>query len=529
MMAKINLKDYLERLEEPEDREAVASREYQRELFEQYVQKGTNFPELRAQLLEEYRAGAELTGPQGLRRKLGAVDLGYFGRAYLPHYFVRPSPPFHEELDRIFREGVMKGLNPATDAKEISRADGCRRAVEAPRGHAKSTNFTFKDSIHSAVYAYKHYEIILSDSSEQAEGFLSDIKTELEENAALREDFGELVGRVWKASVILLSNGVKIEALGAGKKIRGRRHKQWRPDLILCDDLENDENVNTPEQRKKLRDWFYKAVSKAGDTYTDIVYIGTLLHYDALLANVAKNPEYEAVRYKGVISFATNTALWDAWERIFTDLENPRHKEDAEDFFKANEAAMLEGTAVLWEEKLPYVAKPYNGGGFMDEITLKDEMLLLEETQINNTFLDTTPQEMISYFLAQAGLSKMKLSATGYPERKRLPIRQMNVIEAINAVHAAWNIKQPFFFSGGVFYWGEKPEQEKTYIFEYGVNIIALTRIGGAWELETVSAPFVRHSHKISVKHPKVSGEFEVAKVVSATNDDGFIRTKIYF
>lgn len=156
-------------------------------------------------------------------------------------------------------------------------------------------------------------------------------------------------------------------------------------------------------------------------------------------------------------------------------------------------------------------------------------MLLLEETQINNTFLDTTPQEMISYFLAQAGLSKMKLSATGYPERKRLPIRQMNVIEAINAVHAAWNIKQPFFFSGGVFYWGEKPEQEKTYIFEYGVNIIALTRVGGAWELETVSAPFVRHSHKISVKHPKVSGEFEVAKVVSATNDDGFIRTKIYF
>lgn len=355
-MPKIDLKDYLERLEEPEDREAVASREYQRDLFGQYVQKGDNFPELRAQLLEEFRAGAELTGPRGLRRRLGAIDLGYFGRAYLPHYFIRPSPSFHEELDRIWREGVMKGLDPIARAKEISRADGCRRATEAPRGHAKSTNFTFKDSIHAAVYAYKHYEIILSDSSEQAEGFLSDIKAEFEENAALKEDFGELEGKVWKASVILLANGVKIEALGAGKKIRGRRHKQWRPDLILCDDLENDENVNTPEQRKKLRDWFYKAVSKAGDTYTDIVYIGTLLHYDALLANVAKNPEYETVRYKGVISFATHTELWDAWERIFTDLENPRHKEDAEDFFKANEAEMLEGATVLWEEKLPYYA-----------------------------------------------------------------------------------------------------------------------------------------------------------------------------
>lgn len=354
-MAKIDLKEYLEQLEEPEDREAVANREYQKELFEEYVSMaGKGDSELRAELLREYRAGAPLTGPKGLRRKLGAVDLEYFGRAYLAHYFVRKSPAFHGELDRIWRDGVMKGKNPTTQAKEISRADGCRRAIEAPRGHAKSTTFTFKDSIHAAAYAYKHYEIILSDSSEQAEGFLGDIKTEFEENAALREDFGELPGRVWKASVILLTNGVKIEAIGSGKKIRGRRHKQWRPDLIVCDDLENDENVNTAEQRKKLRNWFYKAVSKAGDTYTDIVYIGTLLHFDALLANVANNPSYKTVKYRGVISFAENTELWDAWEAIYTDLTNEKRQEEARAFYEAHEAEMLEGTAVLWKEKLSY-------------------------------------------------------------------------------------------------------------------------------------------------------------------------------
>ena len=184
-MAKIDLNDYLEKLTEPEDRETVANRAYQRELFEQYVTKDGNFPEQRAQLLEDFRAGKELTGPKGLRRKLGAFDLEYFGRAYLAHYFVRPSPKFHGELDRIWREGVLKGMNPEVDAKRISRADGCRRAIEAPRGHAKSTTFTFKDDLHAAVYGYKHYIIILSDSSEQAEGFLVDIKTELEENAAL--------------------------------------------------------------------------------------------------------------------------------------------------------------------------------------------------------------------------------------------------------------------------------------------------------------------------------------------------------
>ena len=45
-------------------------------------------------------------------------------------------------------------MDPAVSAREISRADGCRRAIEAPRGHAKSTTFTFKDSIHAAVYAF---------------------------------------------------------------------------------------------------------------------------------------------------------------------------------------------------------------------------------------------------------------------------------------------------------------------------------------------------------------------------------------
>ena len=36
----------------------------------------------------------------------GATDLGHFGRYYLPHYFTRPSPPFHRQLDKIGRAHV---------------------------------------------------------------------------------------------------------------------------------------------------------------------------------------------------------------------------------------------------------------------------------------------------------------------------------------------------------------------------------------------------------------------------------------
>lgn len=350
----INIKDYVERLKEKPDELELAGEEYQHSLFVEYASNGGSFPEIRAQLLREYRAGDSLTGPKGLRRKLAAIDLAYFGRAYLSRYFVTKAPAFHQELDEIWCSGVMKGMNPATDAARISRKQGCRKAIAAPRGHAKSTSFTFKDTMHSALYGYKHYTIILSDSTEQAEGFLGDIKTELEENPYIREDFGDLIGKVWKSSVILLSTDIKVEAIGSGKKIRGRRHRHWRPDLLVLDDVENDENVNTPEQRRKLANWFNKAVSQCGDTYTDIVYIGTLLHYDSLLAKVMNNSAYDSVKYRGVISFAKNQSLWDAWEAIYNDLSNPTHKEDGRVFYEANEAEMLDGTKVLWEAKNSY-------------------------------------------------------------------------------------------------------------------------------------------------------------------------------
>ena len=314
-----------------------------------------DFPE-RVRLRREFAAGHPTTGPEGLRRKLGAIDMEFFGRAYFPHYFSRPSPEFHRELDAIWQQGVLKGRYPLTaaDTKTISRLPGVRRAVAAPRGHAKSTNLTFKGTMHSTLYGYKHYPIIISDSSEQAEGFLDNIRVEFEENTAILEDFGPLAGSVWRSNVLVTKTNIKIEAIGSGKKIRGRKHRNWRPDLIILDDVENDENVRTPEQRKKLKDWFDKAVSKCGDDYTDIVYIGTLLHYDSLLAKTLANPAYRSIKYKAVIRFSQADDLWQQWETIFTDLSNDDREADALAFFQAHKTAMLEGTQVLWEEKLSY-------------------------------------------------------------------------------------------------------------------------------------------------------------------------------
>lgn len=397
----IDLEEYLRELEEEDDQEQKDNVAYQENLFAEYVLRKKDRIDERQKLEKRFAAGEPVTGEKGLRKELAAFDLAYFGRAYLPHYFTRKSPAFHEELDELWSSGVMKGKNPFRDAKEIARLDGSQQAIAAPRGHAKTTNFTFKDTLHAVLYQYKHYPILLSDSSEQAEGFLDDIKTELEDNPHILEDFGILKGdKVWRSSVILTKTGIKLEAIGSGKKIRGRRHRNWRPDLLVLDDIENDENVNTPEQRKKLKSWFDKAVSKAGDTYTDIMYIGTILHYDSLLSRVLVNPTYRTKKYRAVLSFATNTALWEEWERIYTNLFDEDHEANAWTFFQANEKEMLEGTQVLWEEKNPYyklMQKRLSEGEASFNSELQNDPIDPENADFSEEWLDYYEPELMNF------------------------------------------------------------------------------------------------------------------------------------
>ena len=65
-------------------------------------------------------------------------------------------------------------------------------------------------------------------------------------------------GHVWNVGTVVTPGNVKIQALGAGKRMRGLRHGPHRPDLIVLDDLENDGNVDKPEQRDKLQSWLQK-------------------------------------------------------------------------------------------------------------------------------------------------------------------------------------------------------------------------------------------------------------------------------
>lgn len=163
--------------------------------------------------------------------------------------------------------------------------------------------------------------MIIADALEQAASLLGAVKDELEFNEALKRDFpGAGKGHVWNVGTVVTPGNVKIQALGAGKRMRGLRHGPHRPDLIVLDDLENDGNVDKPEQRDKLQSWLQKTVLNLGaaDGSMDVVYVGTLLHYDSVLARTLRKPLWKARTFRSILRWPDRMDLWDEWESLLS-------------------------------------------------------------------------------------------------------------------------------------------------------------------------------------------------------------------
>lgn len=275
-----------------------------------------------------------------------AQDFRFFTRTYFPHY-IRSE---HEsEMHRYMFQRL-----PEITFSAKSETD----AVAAPRGEAKSTLVTQMWSLWLIVNGYKHFGVIVMDSIDQAYPMLEAIKAELEFNPRLAMDFPEACGstRVWQAGTIVTANGVKVQVAGSGKKLRGLRHGPYRPDFVVLDDIENDEQVRNPDQRDKLEAWMRKTILQLGaaDAKFDVVYIGTILHYDSVLNRVLNNKLWKTARFKAVIQWPDNMALWDRWEELLLN----DGEEVADVFYAKHESEMTAGSRVSWAARpMPVLMK----------------------------------------------------------------------------------------------------------------------------------------------------------------------------
>lgn len=286
---------------------------------------------------------------QKARKAQASLSLDFFCRTYFPHYFAKPSSRLHQYFSKRYLDMIQRACQTG---------EGDKEANAAPRGNAKSTWGTFGLPLWAAAFRKRKFALIVSETRGQAESFLSFIKLELESNERLQQDFPELCGEgpKWTADQIITRNGVKIQAAGAQQKLRGLRHGSCRPDLVIVDDLENDESVESPEQRRKLENWFFKALMKIGQPDTVFIVVGTILHYDSLLSRLLVKPGWKGQKFKAVMKWSPAVKRWEEWERIFADISIGKEQAEAaaDNYFAAHEAEMLAGTEVLWPEMEPY-------------------------------------------------------------------------------------------------------------------------------------------------------------------------------
>lgn len=253
-------------------------------------------PELRAELL------ADLLSLERAEAAAARERMEAWVYRYLPELFSSAPGDFHR--------GIYADVEAMLWGRPI---DGERRDAAAyayPRGHGKTTTLCLGVAawvIHE-WQRMPHFKgrppfiVIVSDALGNARDRLLDLRDQLEGNTKLREDYGDLTPAAlepgerarlkWTQTDFTTTTGVRVVALGSGSKVRGLLRKGRRPTLILCDDLENDEHVQTEEQRRKLRRWLTKALIPSGiEGDLLAVVMGTILHADSLLSRLL-SPEH---------------------------------------------------------------------------------------------------------------------------------------------------------------------------------------------------------------------------------------------
>ncbi|MED4172572.1 phage terminase large subunit [Halalkalibacterium halodurans] len=234
-------------------------------------------------------------------------------------------------------------------------------AWACPRQHAKTAYGSNIFPIHQIVYKHAEFIMVVSETTDSAGTFITWGNRQLKFNEKLRKDFGVLLNERATQNELdnkyeyITANGVKVVAKGANTQIRGARHGNKRPQVIILDDLEGKENVSTPDQMRKTRAWFDEELLPAMAKDGICLYLGTILCYDSLLDYVIRERrDFESRKYAAIMQFAERSDLWSKWREIYLS-DSPTARMKAMEFYENNEDEMLKGVKLLWGEYWTYI------------------------------------------------------------------------------------------------------------------------------------------------------------------------------
>lgn len=268
---------------------------------------------------------------------------------------------------------------------------GGQFAFAMPRGSGK-TALCEAGVLWATLYGHRRFVVFVGSSADAALDSLTSIKSQVETNDLLHEDFGELTHYVralegnatranmqtlggvrtrlgWKGKKLAypvvpgsVCAGIHVQIAGMDGRIRGRKAdgangESLRPDLVIVDDPQTDESAHSPNQNAKREKILNGAVlGLAGPKTRIAAFVPCTVIAPGDMADRIldreRYPVWQGQRSRMVLAWPADAALWDQ----YADMRKASQRaggdgREANDFYRANRGAMDAGAEVGWPER----------------------------------------------------------------------------------------------------------------------------------------------------------------------------------
>ena len=267
------------------------------------------------------------------------------------------NPDFLNELDDILSDPIYKKIVAAY-----------------PRGHGKSTHLSIGYPAWRIAQNHNLRILIVSNTASVAQGMLRGILNQVEENEKYKE-FSKYIDPLgigirpkmsrqskmeekWSSNAVTVDRDdvslkdPSIQALGLFGSIISKR-----ADIIIADDIVDQKNSETEDQREKIKDWFYTTLLPILVPGGQVIYLGNTWHANDLVSDLLNDPQFIYRRkLKTIISESNDIEDWRKWAeiRLDQDLEPKQRIVLSESFYTDNKEKMDDGIKMLWPDRYTY-------------------------------------------------------------------------------------------------------------------------------------------------------------------------------
>lgn len=235
-------------------------------------------------------------------------DLVAFFYTCLPHY------------TQFKVDGVEHRSTPSPAhyiISDIILKDTNSMVLALPRELGKSSYLSPGLMLHNVIFTKYRYIIYVGNSQSKANEALSNMLREIIDY----DGDGELSNTVFRpfiksvhyhlpeksvgTIVITKTDGstIVVKSVGRGVNTRGIRRGQYRPDLIICDDIEDANKArNNAGYRQRTIEWFSSDIQPLGQG-AKLILCGTKIHEDSLITVYAEDPPVQVLPGQGPVPY----------------------------------------------------------------------------------------------------------------------------------------------------------------------------------------------------------------------------------